>query len=365
MQTASIQNPCCICNPAVGVRLVLALKDHYGFTSYGNTPPQKFLTATTTETTDLSGLSYSSGIPLYPNGGGITTYVMTNVFDRITGFQTITGQVGNLAPFLMPPNPVPPILPPANGVTNWTTVSSTQITTISYQSQPPLIGFATYTKTTILSNEYTLPQLDADADALCAGVNPLTIPLNYIVAVGYPGDQLGASVLLGQLGMGLPYSWPPGTGKNGMLSVSLPGGSVNGAPQPIKFVIVGSPQSSTVLIPPPNIIWPAQAVTPIALSAWVPGVFAFAGEFSWAFVKLYAYLTAQQGSALQTVYFPNYNIANAYNGYSDPHSWDGWTQKCSGVGAGSLVKISPPPIDTGNPVTACVLYPGMNCTAFP
>ena len=63
----------------------------------------------------------------------------------------------------------------------------------SYQSEPPLVGYAKYTTEVFLSNPYTLAQLDSDTDALInAYWIPASIPIRRAArSRSYENDSLG------------------------------------------------------------------------------------------------------------------------------------------------------------------------------
>ena len=168
--------------PCLRYKLICALKGQYGWPGFTLGNLKRYLNSVTTITVDYTQLTYENGIPV---GGGVQTWTITSSIDRITGATgptTITPDTTIDAPGYGS-TPLPYGVDLNNLPTGWT-VTETTFTQVILTPEPPLLGNVVTTIVTTLSNEYTVGQLEADVDALIAGVNPDSQPWNTFQYVG-------------------------------------------------------------------------------------------------------------------------------------------------------------------------------------
>jgi hypothetical protein len=146
-------------------KLVAAVKYQYGFP--GLTPPYKtrYLTMTVNLTKTL--------------GNTVTSASQVFTYDRITGSSSPPTINQNALGYL----PVFPYGQDLTGDPN-TVYTVNGDTSYSYVSVSPF-GYGTTNLSVVFSDQYTLEQLDADADTLIATVDQTTEPWNHLTEVFY------------------------------------------------------------------------------------------------------------------------------------------------------------------------------------
>src|ERR1700722_18252850 len=136
------------CTPCLKWKLILAFKGHNGYNGFLPPYQNKYLKRVVKLTTDLTGLTYQ-GTGLHLSGPLVTVLQDEFDIDPLTGFLTNipNGTTGpRVFPFFGVPGPPNQPVPGQSYV-----VRDDYYSVTSYQSEPPLVGYAKYTTELFLS----------------------------------------------------------------------------------------------------------------------------------------------------------------------------------------------------------------------
>ena len=180
------------CGPCFQFKVIAAVKLQYGYAGYASPFNKRYLTRTISFTVDDSNRGYATGY------AGTTTE--TDAIDQHTGALTKTGDwravrsgTGDLSSFGMSPDYPFALISgsPSNNystsdsadITNWSIDGDTSMTIVKKDNITGAGGtsYTLCTLTVTLSNEYTEPMLETDADAIISSVDPSTMPWDSVV----------------------------------------------------------------------------------------------------------------------------------------------------------------------------------------
>jgi hypothetical protein len=183
------------CGPCFKWKIIMAFKGHSGWNGFQAPYYTKYLNRRVRLTYDWSGLTYPDGSPI--SGPQIYVYESEFDLDRLTA-QPVNWPVNpvpGVFPFPFFGEPIPTPQPPADGVTNWVVTGDTYFSGTHYEQRAPLIGLFKTTNEVFLSNQYTLEELDSDADALISNIDPNSIAWGSGMANWFAEDY--ASIYMG------------------------------------------------------------------------------------------------------------------------------------------------------------------------
>jgi hypothetical protein len=275
--------------PCFKFKLLAAVKYQYGFPGFAPPYSTRYLSLLITET---------RGITAGPGAGGFsTTASQLFTIDRINGGPTPGFLQGATGYFVFPygqdltadPNTTYTVTDDAN--VSWTTLGAPAGNGLGNQFT---------TVTLALSNPYTLAQLDADADALLATIDPSTMPWGMMQEAFYD--------IFGPPDAGIPAQYGYGGATGGDVA------KLNAA----------------------------------AWSFLTLGLVSTANYYPNAYSKLISYIAMAGNYCQKTLYFDyNNNLIN---------------QTClNGVGAcGSTFEVTPPPLSDGQN-TVVIIVPNCQC----
>lgn len=193
-------------------KILVAYKGQNGWPGFLAPFATRYLNMSVKITDDQSQLRDGLGNLI---GGTVTTNTYNFSIDRITGRQLATSPVG-YEPFPYGIDIAADMA--ANPGVRWTVIDNHYVHVIP-RTEAPLAGFAYTTIDVTLSNQYTPAQLDADADALIASIDPSTMPwftaqfaqygeINFPIGPYTPIADLTVMLPPGLIGFGLNSGGP-------------------------------------------------------------------------------------------------------------------------------------------------------------
>ena len=162
--------------PCLKYKLIAATKGQYGWPGFLAPFETRYLNKLVTVTRDSTSLKYAAtGIPV---GGSVEVAQQLFVLDRISGalLSPTSGTGSATAAF---------DFPYGQDTSNLEQITDTHFRLVTRETFPTLTGAVVNTVEVQLSNQYTLPMVDADANDLISAVSVASMPWNTLQTNAY------------------------------------------------------------------------------------------------------------------------------------------------------------------------------------